>query len=276
MKKLFTGRVKTILGFALALAILTGIISSMFGAAWPSRVVRTVITPIRSAISAVSRQVERYYNFQFSYESLEARNDYLQKRLTQMEDDVRTADALERENQRLRELLNLKDEHSDYEMMDAYIVSWDSSSWKNAFTIAKGTGDGLAEGMAVVTEYGQVVGLITEIGSNWATVTTVLDNSLEISACVASSGNTGVVQGAYTYGYPNKLRLNYLPAETILRNNDQVVTTGSSLYPKGLILGYIEDAGMDETGVAKYAIVQPAADFDTLEQVFIVTNYQQD
>lgn len=276
MKKLFTGRVKTILGFALALAILTGIISSMFGAAWPSRVVRTVITPIRSAISAVSRQVERYYNFQFSYESLEARNDYLQKRLTQMEDDVRTADALERENKRLRELCNLRDEHADYVFDDAYIVSWDSSSWKNAFTIAKGTGDGLAEGMAVVTEYGQVVGLITEIGSNWATVTTVLDNSLEISACVASSGNTGVVQGAYTYGYPNKLRLNYLPAETILRNNDQVVTTGSSLYPKGLILGYIEDAGMDETGVAKYAIVQPAADFDTLEQVFIVMNYQQD
>lgn len=276
MKKLFTGRVKTILGFALALAILTGIISSMFGAAWPSRVVRTVITPIRSAISAVSRQVERYYNFQFSYESLEARNDYLQKRLTQMEDDVRTADALERENKRLRELCNLRDEHADYVFDDAYIVSWDSSSWKNAFTIAKGTGDGLAEGMAVVTEYGQVVGLITEIGSNWATVTTVLDNSLEISACVASSGNTGVVQGAYTYGYPNKLRLNYLPAETILRNNDQVVTTGLSLYPKGLILGYIEDAGMDETGVAKYAIVQPAADFDTLEQVFIVTNYQQD
>lgn len=276
MKKLFTGRVKTILGFALALSILTGIISSMFGAAWPSRVVRTVITPIRSAISAVSRQVERYYNFQFSYESLEARNDYLQKRLTQMEDDVRTADALERENKRLRELCNLRDEHADYVFDDAYIVSWDSSSWKNAFTIAKGTGDGLAEGMAVVTEYGQVVGLITEIGSNWATVTTVLDNSLEISACVASSGNTGVVQGAYTYGYPNKLRLNYLPAETILRNNDQVVTTGSSLYPKGLILGYIEDAGMDETGVAKYAIVQPAADFDTLEQVFIVTNYQQD
>lgn len=276
MKKLFTGRVKTILGFALALAILTGIISSMFGAAWPSRVVRTVITPIRSAISAVSRQVERYYNFQFSYESLEARNDYLQKRLTQMEDDVRTADALERENKRLRELCNLRDEHADYVFDDAYIVSWDSSSWKNAFTIAKGTGDGLAEGMAVVTEYGQVVGLITEIGSNWAIVTTVLDNSLEISACVASSGNTGVVQGAYTYGYPNKLRLNYLPAETILRNNDQVVTTGSSLYPKGLILGYIEDAGMDETGVAKYAIVQPAADFDTLEQVFIVTNYQQD
>ena len=276
MKKLFTGRVKTILGFALALAILTGIISSMFGAAWPSRVVRTVITPIRSAISAVSRQVERYYNFQFSYESLEARNDYLQKRLTQMEDDVRTADAREREYKRRRELCNLRDEHADYVFDDAYIVSWDSSSWKNAFTIAKGTGDGLAEGMAVVTEYGQVVGLITEIGSNWATVTTVLDNSLEISACVASSGNTGVVQGAYTYGYPNKLRLNYLPAETILRNNDQVVTTGSSLYPKGLILGYIEDAGMDETGVAKYAIVQPAADFDTLEQVFIVTNYQQD
>ena len=54
---------------------------------------------------------------------------------------------------------------------------------------------------------------------------------------------------------------------------DQVVTTGSTVYPKGLILGYVEDAGFDETGVAKYAMLRPAADLEDLEQVFVITDY---
>lgn len=67
--------------------------------------------------------------------------------------------------------------------------------------------------------------------------------------------------------------MNYLPSDAVLRNNDQVVTTGSTFYPRDLIIGYINDADFDETGVAKYAILTPAADFDDLEQVFIITNY---
>ena len=67
--------------------------------------------------------------------------------------------------------------------------------------------------------------------------------------------------------------MNYLPTEAIVRNNDQIVTTGSTVYPKNLIIGYVTDAGFDETGVAKFAVLQPAADFDNLEQVFIITDY---
>ena len=70
-----------------------------------------------------------------------------------------------------------------------------------------------------------------------------------------------------------KLRMNYLPSDAVLRNNDQVVTTGSTVYPKGLILGYVEDAGFDETGVAKYAMLRSAADLEDLEQVFVITDY---
>lgn len=94
-----------------------------------------------------------------------------------------------------------------------------------------------------------------------------------VSASVASAGYTGVVQGAYTTNASGKLRMNYLPSDAVLRNNDQVVTTGSTVYPKGLILGYVEDAGFDETGVAKYAMLRPAADLEDLEQVFVITDY---
>ena len=108
---------------------------------------------------------------------------------------------------------------------------------------------------------------------NWATVTTVLDTSLEISASVASAGYTGVVQGAYTTNAPGKLRMNYLPSDAVLRNNDQVVTTGSTLYPRGLLLGYITNASLDETGVAKYATLEPSCDLSKLEQIAIITEY---
>ena len=127
--------------------------------------------------------------------------------------------------------------------------------------------------MCAVTENGQVVGLVTKVGVNWATITTIMDSSLEISASIASSGYTGVVQGTYLEDGSEILRMNYLLTDAIVKNNDQVVTTGSTLYPRGLLLGYITNASLDETGVAKYATLEPSCDFGKLEQIFIITNY---
>ena len=82
-----------------------------------------------------------------------------------------------------------------------------------------------------------------------------------------------MVKGNYTYGNENMLRMDYLPSSAIIRNNEQVVTSGSTMYPRDLILGYIIDAGFNDTGVAKYAVLDPAAEIETLEQVFILTSY---
>ena len=273
MKRRTSARVKMILVVALILALVTAITSALFGVTWAERAVQTVLTPIRSGFSSLTRQIERYYDYIFGYEALEAKNEYLQQRINEIENSERNAAALERENERLRELLELSKQNEDYQFCDAYVISWDSSSWKSTFTIGKGTNAGLEKGMVAVTSKGQVVGLLTEVGTNWATVTTILDTSLEISASIASSGHTGVVQGAYATGEEGKLRINYLPSEAVLRNNDQVVTTGSAVYPKDMIIGYVVDAGYDETGVAKYALLEPAADFDTLEQIFIITHF---
>ena len=127
--------------------------------------------------------------------------------------------------------------------------------------------------MCVVTANGEVVGLVTEAGSNYSVVKTVLDSSLEISATVASSGYNGMVQGGYASGEKGMLHMNYLPSDAVIRNSEQVVTAGSTVYPRDLILGYVIDAGFDATGVAKYALLEPAASVSSLEQVFILTNY---
>ena len=273
--KFWTGKVKGIVISCVVLAILIGTISAIAtGAPFLTNLVGTLLTPLKSGIAAIDRQAENYYNYLFSYEAVRAERDALEKQVLSMQEDIRTAESYERENERLRRLLQLSEEHEDYSFVSAYIISWNASNYKSEFTIGKGANAGLEEGMCVVTENGQVVGLITKVGANWASVTTIMDSSLEISASVSSSGYTGVVQGTFLADGTSILRMNYLPTESILKNSDQVVTTGSTQYPRELLLGYLTDVGIDETGVAKYATLTPSCDFDRLEQVFIITDYQ--
>ena len=274
MKKNLSARTKWLIVIAILLAGLVTVTAAMSGLGPGESLVQTLLTPFRSAASALVRQVERYYNYIFQYESLLAENEELKRQIISMEEDVRSADSLQRENERLHQLLGLMEEHEDYKPVSAYIISWVDSNWKSAFTIGKGTNSGIEVGHVVITEYGQVVGRVTEAGPNWATITTVLDSALGISATVASTGYNGVVEGALATGSEGLLRMNYLPTDSVLRNNDQVLTTGSTAYPRGLIIGYITDANFDQTGVAKYALLRPAADLDNLEQVFIITAYE--
>ena len=267
-------RRRIIVLLAVALAIIVALSSALIrGHKAGKNVTQSLLAPFDSALSALTRTAERFYNYVFRYESLEAENEYLKARVASMEDEIRSIDTLQRENERLRAVANLLKEHEDYDMLSSYIISWDSSNWRNTFTIGKGTNSGVSEGMCAVTEQGQVVGIVTDCGRNWATVTTILDSSLQISATLSSSGYNGIVQGAHKTDKENQLRMDYLSTEAVIRNNDQVVTTGSTLYPRGLILGYVVDAGLDGTGVAKYAVIEPAANFNALEQVFVITNY---
>ena len=273
MKKFFSGRVKMILAAAMSLAILfavVGVISD--GATLGQQVTGLVLSPFRAATAAVVRQVEQFYDYLFRYDALEAENELLKQRVAELEEDARDVAQYERENEYLTALLGLQDDHPDFTFRSAYVTSWESSNWKTACTISRGTEAGIEEGMCAVTAYGQVVGMVTEAGPTWATVTTILDPSKEISASIAASGYTGVVQGSYDKD--GTLRMNYLSTGAVLKNNDQVVTTGSTFYPKNLLLGYISDAGHDETGVGKFAKLTPAADLGDLEQVFLIADYQ--
>ncbi len=269
-----TGRLKTILIVMLAVAVIAGVTLAVSGGtSVPENIVGTILSPLRAGVAAIDRLAARYYSYLFSYESLRAQNEAMEKQILAMEEDVRSAEELQRENERYKALLKLSDEHEDYQFLSAYILSWDPSDYKSAFTIGKGTASGLEEGMCAVTENGQVIGLVTRVGANWATVTTIMDSSLEISASIASSGYTGVVQGVFLEDGTQILRMNYLLTDAIVKNTDQVVTTGSTLYPRGLLLGYVTNASLDETGVAKYATLEPSCDMNKLEQIFIITEY---
>ena len=273
MKRFFTSKVWTVIAIAVLLAVVLAVTGSLTGDNGSGNLVQSFLSPFRSAASHLTDRAEQLYNYIFEYESLLAENERLKAQLSQVEDDARRADALSRENDRLREMLEFVELNPEYDYVEGYIISWSSNEWSNTFTINRGEDAEIEPGMCAITANGELVGLVEEVGTNYAVIKSVLDSSLEISATIASSGYNGMVKGGYASGLEGYLRMNYLPSSSTIRNNDQVVTTGSTVYPRDLVLGYVIDAGFDATGVAKYALLEPAANISSLEQVFILTNY---
>ena len=271
MKHFFSTRIRVVLVVALLIAIVLGVVGSLTNLSLPDMVVQGILTPIRTGVSRLTDQAEQLYSYMFRYESLAAENEALKRQLAEIEDDIRNATAITKENQQLRALLGLKERDEAYSFVDGYIIAWSSNDWSNTITINQGSNAGIQKDMCAVTANGELVGLVSEVGTNYAVIKTVLDSSIEISAIV--SGYNGMVKGGYSTESPDKLRMNYLPSDATIHIKDQVVTTGSTVYPRNLILGYVIDAGFDDAGVAKFALLEPAADIGSLEQVFVVTDY---
>ena len=274
MRHFFTTKVRVVLIVALLLTAGLAVLTSLTGTTIGDLFVKTVLTPLRSGAQSLTAQAEQLYNYIFEYESLAVENEKLKQELAALQESNLQAAAKERENERLRQLLELKAMHEDYQLVDAYIIGRSSVDWSHTFTINRGTTAGIEPGMCAITEKGEVIGLVVEAGSNYAIIKSVLDPSLEISATIASSGYSGMVQGAYSAEHDGLLLMDYLPSSSVIRNNDRIVTSGSTVYPRNLILGYVVDAGFNDTGVAKFALLRPAADLDALEQVFIITSFR--
>ncbi len=274
MRQLFNTKLRIIVILAVLLTAVLAVMAGLTNRSVPELLVQGMLAPFRAAATSLTKTAERYYSYMFRYEALEAENEALKSSIAQMEDVARQADATTRENARLRNILKLKELHDDYELVDAYIIGWSSTDWSNTLTINRGSNSGIEENMCAITDNGEVVGLVTQVGPNFAVVKTVLDSTLEISATISTSGYNGMVSGGYIEGNEKLLQMDYLPSSSIIRNKDQVVTSGSTVYPRGLIVGQVVDAGFKETGVAKYAVLYPAAEISSLEQIFILTNFR--
>ena len=276
MKRFFSGKVRAILAAALVLAVVAGVTLSVSDgqAGFARNAVNTVLKPFRSAATLLTDKAEAYYSYIYRYDLLEAENQELRQRIAQMQAQIRTAEENERENQRLRELLELPLQEATTSFVDARVSSWDGSNWSSGFVISKGSSHGLESGMCVVDSLGYVVGFLTEVGNNWAQVMTVLDPNAQIGATISSAGYTGVAQGQFDLMSKNEIRMSYLDAAAIVRNGDEVLTVGSGdVYPAGLVIGYVTDVTLAESGVDKYAIIRIAADLSELEQVFVITSF---
>ena len=230
--------------------------------------------PVQKVLSSAVNWLDTVYGYLYEYNSLVAENESLRSQLADAQEAARNGIEASEENARLRELLNLREQHTDYEMESSKVVLWSSSNWSSAFTISKGSSSGIELGDPVITEYGAVVGQITELGETWATVSTLIDVDMSVGAFIGATGSSGMVVGEFAHMQDKKAKLTFLADGAQIFVGDEVLTSGSGgAFPAGLVIGKITNVQTEAGGQIEYGIVEPQCDLDSLVQVFIIKNF---
>jgi len=269
-----------ILIIALLLTLITAVVSLLFGgaAAPVSNLAGIAATPFRNAFNAFVRWSEKVYTDQFELQSMKDELEYLRRENAALKSQAMEGEAASRENERLRTLLGLKEEHPEYELEDAKVTARDSSNWTSTLTVNKGSSVEVEAGDCVIDQYGYLVGVICEAGLNWSKVRTVVDVDLEMGALIARTDVAAILEGDFELMGQGKLKLTYLPEDTQILPGDTILTSGlrsgdRATYPSGLVAGYVEEVRIDESGMNDYAVLTPASSLDHLEQVFIIKSF---
>nr|WP_325301419.1 rod shape-determining protein MreC [uncultured Dysosmobacter sp.] len=241
-----------------------------------TNLVNTIASPFRTAYTAVAEWFIDKQNYYRDNTAMEEEIAQLRREIAQMEADVRQGRKHSEENQRLRELLGLQEKRPDLtsDIVLADVTEHAVTNWAATLTISQGTADGLEVGDCVIDETGAIVGTISEVGLNWATIMTLVDTETSLGAQVFRTGDLGVAQGNFSLMGENRLRLDYLPADCDLLGGDLVVTSGlGGFYPAGLVIGSVEELQMDDSGASSYAILAPAVEFSELQQVVVLRSF---
>ena len=241
-----------------------------------ANIANTLTSPLRAGYTAVAQWFNDMQNYYQDVTALEAEIAALRQRIADMEEEVRLAEADREENRLFRKHQGFREQRrdlSDYET--AMVTEHAVSNWTSSLTLNKGTSLGIEEGDCVLDETGNLVGIISQAGTNWSTVLTLVDTDTSLGARVFRTKDLCVAQGDFSLMEDNRLRLDYLPAGCKLLTGDLVVTSGlGGHYPSELVIGSIEDVLMDDSGAASYAIVAPAANFAGLTEVFVLKSFE--
>lgn len=277
MKDFFRNNGLLLLIAALLLALVTAVGTMLFGGfADPlSNLVGILSTPVRNGISAFALWTEERYNDAFERERLKTENEELKLRVAELEREAREAERALQENERLRTLLELRPSQREFDLESATVTARSSSNWESSFTISKGSSSGVAPNDCVTDEYWNLVGVVTQVGENWATVATLIDSDMELGGQLSRTGEAAILEGDFALMGEGKLKLSYLPETSELIAGDLVTTSGrGGVYPSGLVAGHVEEVHTEASGMTRYAVVQPEADLDNLKQVFVIKSFE--
>ena len=264
-----------VLAVAAAAAVLLSVMSYLSATAAPlPNVAGIIASPFRSVSASVSETFRRWTGYFVGVDELREENEQLKKQIAEMEGTVRQAQADREENARLREVAQLREQRRDLHLESARVLVQDSSNWYSELTINKGTAQDITVGDCVVTETGDLLGVVTETGLNWATVRTILDSESSIGALVFRNGGSAMAQGDFALMGEGRLSLTYLGTEPDVVAGDLIVTSGlGGFYPSQLVIGYVEEVRTSDNGLAQYAVLKPEAETTGLVQVYVVTSF---
>lgn len=206
-----------------------------------------------------------------------AENEQLQSQVDQLTTELNNVKLEQYELENLRELYDLDQKYPSYEKIAANVIGKNSGNWFNTFTIDKGSNDGIEADMNVIAGSG-LVGIVTDVGPNYAKVTSIINDTSKVSGMVTTTSDNLIVSGSLQKMNEDMvIEFNNLnDKEDKVSVNDPVVTSAVSYnYQQGILIGYISSVEIDSNNLTKSGTITPAVDFEHLEEVLVILNKKQ-
>ena len=232
-----------------------------------------VLVPIQSGVNRVGGGLYNELSSVGKLKTALAENETLKTRVDELTGENTRLRSEQFELERLRSLYELDQEYMQYHKIGARIIAKDSSSWFSVFRIDKGSDDGIKEDMNVIAG-GGLVGIVTDVGANYATVRSIIDDSSRVSAMAQQSGDSCIVAGDLQLFKDGRLKLSYMEKDDDIKDGDMIVTSNiSGKFLPGILVGYATDITVDyNDNLTKSGYLIPAARFDRLQEVLVITD----
>lgn len=202
--------------------------------------------------------------------SLRQRNTELEAEVAELQSQVIQLQQQVGETQSLRALLDFAQARPENRYRGAAVIGRDPSPFVHYIIVNRGSDDGIRRGMPVVTEQG-LVGRIDAVIADAARVQLITDPGSMVNVRLQNAEVDASLSGSVT----GDVNLDQIPQDTYIQPGDLVLTSGlGGGYPPDLIVGQVVNIRTRDFDLFQQATVQPVVDFDRLQIVLIIVNFQ--
>lgn len=235
-----------------------------------------IFEPVRSLSTKISDKISTSLDMMMNAEQYYNENKKLREQINGLYNDMIDYDRLVAENAELRVMLDLKEEYDGYEFSPpCNVIARTTNDPYASFIIDKGAKDGIEPEDPVVTQNG-IVGVCYDVSPTTCRVRTLFSPKSAAGVYTVRTKSEGVVEGGYDYAKDGTLRMSYISKDSDIAEGDIIVTSGSTHYPAGQLIGTVQSVAMEANGLSKYAIIEPVEDPRTVTGVFVITDYALD
>ena len=227
--------------------------------------VSTVVSPLQKIVYNINSRVKETVDFFLNFSEVKLEKN------TKLANELIEYESLKDEVERLREALNFTESKNNYNYVGVNIIGYSGSSLSDGYIIDKGSNDGIAKNMVVVSSKG-LVGKVTKVSSNFAIVQSILNENIAVAVMDQQTREaTGVLQGLSDKKDNNMPVVYNLPINSDVKEGDIIITSGlGKIYPKEIPVGTVVSVEEDNVKVMKSAVVEPFVNFNELEELFVV------
>lgn len=236
-----------------------------------------VFVPMQKGLDYVGESISINSDDTKTKEQLIAENAQLQEQIDELSTQLTNTRLQQSELDTLRELYDLDQTYADYKTTGAHVIGKGTSNWFNTFTIDKGSKDGIKIDMNVIAGSG-LVGIVTDVGKNYAVVRAIIDDTSNVSGMILSNNDNCIVSGNLkSMTESNMITFSNLEdSEDKVSTGDSVVTSNiSDKYLPGLLIGYVADITEDNNNLTKSGEITPVVDFKHLQDVLVITQLKE-